>query len=90
VCLHFKILLSDFKAIQGPAPSYIRNLLAFKCKSSYDLRSNSAILLEPPKGKMLEASTFMGGAAFTTTQYTISGNLQELNQDIPFRQFLEK
>ena len=28
-------------------------ILAFKCKSSYNLRSNSGILLELPKGKML-------------------------------------
>ena len=29
-------------------------ILAFKCKSSYNLRSNSGILLELLKGKMLE------------------------------------
>ena len=47
--IHFKILLSAFKAIHGLAPAYISNLLVIKRKSSYNLRSNSGILLEPPK-----------------------------------------
>ena len=53
--IHFKILLLAFKAIHGLAPAYISNLLVIKCKSSYNLRSNSGILLEPPSraGKML-------------------------------------
>ena len=42
--IHFKILLLVFKAIHG---------LTVKPKSSYDLRSNSSLLLEPPKEKML-------------------------------------
>ena len=41
--IHFKILLLAF----------ISNLLVIKHKSSYNLRSNSGILLEPPRGKML-------------------------------------
>ena len=51
--IHFKILLLTFKAIHGLAPAYISNLLVIKCKSSYNLRSNSGILLEPPRGKVL-------------------------------------
>ena len=51
--IHFKILLLAFKAIHGLAPAYIGNLLVIKRKSSYNLRSNSGILLEPPRGKML-------------------------------------
>ena len=51
--IHFKILLLAFKAIHGLAPAYISNLLVIKRKSSYNLRSNSGILLEPPRGKML-------------------------------------
>ena len=50
--IHFKILLLAFKAIHGLAPAYISNLLVIKRKSSYNLRSNSGILLEPPRGKM--------------------------------------
>ena len=51
--IHFKILLLAFKAIHGLTPEYICNLLVIKRKSSYNLRSNSGILLEPPRGKML-------------------------------------
>ena len=50
--IHFKILLLAFKAIHGLAPAYISNLLVIKRKSSYNIRSNSGILLEPPRGKM--------------------------------------
>ena len=51
--IHFKILLLAFKAIHGHAPACISNFLVIKHKSSYYLRSNSGILLEPPRGKML-------------------------------------
>ena len=51
--IHFKILLLAFKAIHGLAPEHISNLLVIQRKSSYNLRSNSGILLEPPRGKML-------------------------------------
>ena len=51
--IHFKILLLVFKAIHGLAPPYISDLVTVKPKSSYDLRSNSSLLLEPPKEKML-------------------------------------
>ena len=59
--IQFKILLLPFKAIHGLAPSYISNLLSIKCKLSYNLRSNSGILLKPPSGKMLVT---LGGRAF--------------------------
>ena len=59
--IQFKILLLAFKAIHGLAPSYISNLLSIKCKPSYNLRSNSGILLKPPSGKMLVT---LGGRAF--------------------------
>ena len=51
--IKLKILLLAFKAIHGLAPAYISNLLVIKRKSSYNIRSNSGILLEPPRGKML-------------------------------------
>jgi len=47
--IHFKILLLVFKAIHGLAPPYISDLRTVKPKSSYDLRSNSSLLLEPPR-----------------------------------------
>jgi len=39
--------------LRGLAPAYISNLLVIKRKSWYNIRSNSGILLEPPRGKML-------------------------------------
>ena len=59
--IHFTILLLAFKADHGLATAYISNILAFKCKSSYNLRSNSGILLKQPKSKMLET---LGKRAF--------------------------
>ena len=59
--IQFKILLLAFKAIHGLAPVYISNLLVIKRKSSYNIRSNSGILLEPPRGKMLST---LGERAF--------------------------
>ena len=35
------------------APPYISDLLSVRPKSSYNLRSNSSLLLEPPKEKTL-------------------------------------
>ena len=40
------------KAIHGLAPAYISNLLVVKRKSSYNIRSNSGILLEAPRVKI--------------------------------------
>ena len=51
--IQFKILLLAFKAIHGLAPVYSSNLLVTKRNSSYNIRSNSGILLQPPRGKML-------------------------------------
>ena len=53
------VVMLCFKA--SLAPVYICNLLAVKCKSLYNLRSNSGISLEPPRGKMLAT---LGGRAF--------------------------
>ena len=61
VRIHFKILLLAFKVIHGLSPRYISNLLVIKRKSSNNLRSNSGILLEPPRGKML---AMLGERAF--------------------------
>ena len=51
--IHFKILILVFKAIHGLATPYIRDLISVRSKSSYNLKSNSSLLLEPPKEKML-------------------------------------
>ena len=51
--VHFKILSLIFKAIHGPAPKYIIELMNIKPRSIYNLRSNQSLLLDPPIGKML-------------------------------------
>ena len=47
----FKILLLVFKALQGKAPVYIRNLLESKVERSYTLRSDNQRLLQVPETK---------------------------------------
>ena len=59
--IQFKVLLLIFKAIHNLAPSYIKDLIEIKSKFSYCLRSNSGILLEWPKRKMLVT---LGGRSF--------------------------
>ena len=59
--IHFKILILVFKAIHGLAPLYISDLISVRPKSSYNLRSNSSLLLEPPKEKML---SMLGARSF--------------------------
>jgi len=64
--IHFKILLLAFKANHGLAPAYFSNILVIKRKSSYNIRSNSGILLEPPRSKMLATlgeRAFQGAAS---------------------------
>ena len=51
--IHFKILVLAIKAIHRLAPPYISDLIIVRLKSSYNVRSNSSLLLEPPKKKML-------------------------------------
>ena len=43
--IDFKILILVFKAIHGLAPPYVSDLITVKPKSSYNLRSNSSLLL---------------------------------------------
>ena len=43
--IDFKILILVFKAIHGLAPPYVSDLITVKLKSSYNLRSNSSLLL---------------------------------------------
>ena len=63
--IHFKILMFVFKAIHALATPYIRDLISVRSKSSYNLKSNSSLLLEPPKEKMLstlDARSFYAAA----------------------------
>ena len=47
--IDFKVLMITFKAIHRLAPDYISNLIKVKEHSRYALRSNSELLLEPPR-----------------------------------------
>ena len=65
--IKFKILLLTFKEVHNLAPSYINSLISIKSKSSYCLRSNDGLYLEPPKGKMLKtfgAQSFQAAAPY--------------------------
>ena len=81
--IHFKILLLAFKADHGLAiaTAYISNILAFKCKSSYNLRSNSGILLEQPKSRMLEN---LGKRAFQAAALHLLHAFSGANPNYPY------
>ena len=51
--IQFKVLLLTFKSIHDLAPFYIKDLIAIKPKSTFNLRSDIEIMLEYPKSKML-------------------------------------
>ena len=53
--IQFKILLLSFKAIHGPFPPYISELVTVKPKSTYGHRSSNSTLLLPTAQKMLPA-----------------------------------
>ena len=60
--IHFKILDLAFKVIHGLASLYISDLISVRQKSSYNLRSDGTLLLEPSREKrlsMLGARSFM-------------------------------
>ena len=70
----FKILILTFKAIYNMSPSYISNLVYIKSCSLYSLRSNSSLLLNCPKGRMLST---LGARSFYAAAPTLwNGNQQ--------------
>ena len=65
--IHFEILILVFKAIHRLPPPYISDLISLMLKSSYNLRSNSSLLMEPPKEEMLStlgARSFYAAAPY--------------------------
>ena len=72
--IDFKIILTTFKAIHGLGPKYLSELLHFKHKSNYSLRSNNMFLLSPPKCKTLST---LGGRAFATAAPRLWNTLLE-------------
>ena len=63
--IHFKILLLTFKALNGMATDYIKEL---RRHVSYSLRSNSGITISNPVGKMLKS---FGDSAFSVAAPTV-------------------
>ena len=53
--IHFKILLLTFKALNGIALDYIKELIKVRKHVRYSLRSNSGITITHPVGKMLKS-----------------------------------
>ena len=51
--IHFKKLISVFKAIHGLTSYYLCELIGVKPKFSYNLRSNGSLLLEPPRKNLV-------------------------------------
>ena len=51
VCIHFKILLINYKSINDMAPEYLCELASIR-KSSRKLRSSSQILLQVPVSRL--------------------------------------
>ena len=51
--IHFKIFMLNFKALHGMAPNYIRDVLTIRAQGRHSLRSNSSIVLEVPRDKMI-------------------------------------
>ena len=58
--IEYKIILLTFKALNGLAPQYIRDLLIVRESSSYNLRNNSKNLLVIPRTR----TTSYGDRAF--------------------------
>ena len=75
--IQFQVLLFAFKTIHDLAPSYIKDLINVKSKSSFNLRSNNGTLLEPPADRMLTfVLTTLGARSFhaaaPSTWYTFT------------------
>ena len=60
--INFKIAMFAFKCIHGQAPSYLKNLIAIKKSTRYNLRSNSVLQLQDNSTKTKKT---LGDRAFT-------------------------
>ena len=78
--IYFKILILTFKAIHIMSPSYISNLVSIKswC-SAYSLRSNSSLILDRPKGRILST---LGARSFYAAAPTLWNSLLANIRDI--------
>jgi len=70
--IHFKILFSTFKALNGMAPAYIRDLINARKHTRYSLHSNSGTILLHPTGKMKKS---FGDRSFSVAARTLWNTL---------------
>ena len=77
--IYFKILILTFKAIHNMSPSYISNLVSIKSCSAYSLRSNSSLILDRPKGRILST---LGARSFYAAAPTLWNSLPANIRDI--------
>ena len=77
--IYFKILILTFKAIHNMSPSYISNLVSIKSCSAYSLRSNSSLILDRPKGRILST---LGARSFYAAAPTLWNSLPSNIRDI--------
>ena len=84
--IYFKILILTFRAIYNMSPSYISNLVSIKSCSAYSLRSNSSLILDRPKGRILST---LGARFFYAAAPTLWNSLPANIWDITSRYFLD-
>ena len=70
--IYFKILILTFKAIHNMSPSYTSNLVSIKSCSAYSLRSNSSLILDRAKGRILST---LGARSFYAADPTLWNSL---------------
>ena len=80
--INFKILLLTFKALHGMTPNYIRDLLTIRAQGRYSLRSNSSIVLEVPRDKILRS---FGHRSFSMAAPNLWNEVPLAMRDIPTR-----
>ena len=66
--IHFKIVLLTFKALNGMAPDYIRELINVRKHVRYSFRSNAGITISHPVGKMFKS---FGDRSFSVAAPTL-------------------
>ena len=77
--IYFKILILTFKAIYNASPSYISTLVSIKVCSVYSLTSNSSLVLDHPKGRMLST---LGARSFYAAAPTLWNSLPANTREI--------
>ena len=68
------------------APNYIRDLLTIRAQGRYSLSSNSSIVLEVPRGKMLRS---FGDNFFSMAAPKLWNELPLAMRDIPMPVFIK-